>query len=101
MPSGSQILLGWLRRCYPVWGRPRLKARPRPAGEYPKNAKSDHQRLGTFESEYCRANPDDVLEKYWALTDLVDRICEGTERYRRRLAAMPAVIGSTEAACHG
>lgn len=53
---------------------------------YPKNAKIYHQRLGTFDSIACRVNQDDVLNKYWGLTVILDQIRAGTEQWRQRIA---------------
>ncbi|WP_346826467.1 dihydrodipicolinate synthase family protein [Serratia inhibens] len=53
---------------------------------YPKNAKIYHQRLGTFDSELCRVNQDDVLEKFWGLGVLLDQIRSGTGFYRQKIA---------------
>lgn len=52
---------------------------------YPKNAKIYHQRLGTFDSITCRVNKDDVLNKYWGLTVILDQIRAGTEKWRQRI----------------
>lgn len=52
---------------------------------YPKNAKIYHQRQGTFASQLCRVNKDDVLEKYWGLTVILDQIRHGTEHYRQKI----------------
>jgi len=52
---------------------------------YPKNAKIYHQRLGTFTSEYCRVNKDDVLEKFWGLSVILDQIRTGTEFYQKKI----------------
>jgi 4-hydroxy-tetrahydrodipicolinate synthase len=54
---------------------------------YPKNAKIYHQRLGTFGSDFCRVNKDNVLEKHWALTVLIDQIRRGTEIWQKKIAA--------------
>ncbi|BBV78912.1 dihydrodipicolinate synthase family protein [Raoultella sp. Lac2] len=53
---------------------------------YPKNAKIYHQRLGTFDSINCRVNKDDVLNKFWGLTVILDQIRAGTEQWRQRIA---------------
>lgn len=53
---------------------------------YPKNAKVYHQRLGTFGSEFCRVNKDNVLEKFWGLDVLLEQIRTGTEFYQKKLA---------------
>ncbi|HFB2115981.1 dihydrodipicolinate synthase family protein [Escherichia coli] len=52
---------------------------------YPKNAKIYHQRLGTFDSIACRVNKDDVLNKYWGLTVILDQIRTGTEKWCQRI----------------
>jgi len=53
---------------------------------YPKNAKIYHQRLGTFDSEACRVNKDNVLEKFWGLGVLLEQIRTGTEFYQGKIA---------------
>lgn len=53
---------------------------------YPKNAKIYHQRLGTFSNEFCRVNKDDVLEKFWGLSALLDQIHQGTTLWNRKIA---------------
>ncbi|WP_437615502.1 dihydrodipicolinate synthase family protein [Erwinia sp. V71] len=53
---------------------------------YPKNAKIYHQRLGTFGSEFCRVNKDDVLEKFWGLSVMLDQIHQGTTLWNRKIA---------------
>ena len=53
---------------------------------YPKNAKIYHQRLGTFSSDFCRVNKDDVLEKFWALSIILDEIRTGTDFYNQKIA---------------
>ncbi|MCC3702754.1 dihydrodipicolinate synthase family protein [Rouxiella badensis] len=55
---------------------------------YPKNAKIYHQRLGTFDSEFCRVNKDNVLEKFWGLTVLLDQISTGTVLWQKKIAAV-------------
>ncbi|WP_394549961.1 dihydrodipicolinate synthase family protein [Pantoea sp. SGAir0180] len=52
---------------------------------YPKNAKIYHQRLGTFGSEHCRVNGDNVLEKFWGLNVLLDQIRDGSTLWQQRL----------------
>ncbi|WP_411753961.1 dihydrodipicolinate synthase family protein [Serratia sp. (in: enterobacteria)] len=52
---------------------------------YPKNAKIYHQRLGTFGSEFCRVNKDNVLEKFWGLGVILDQIHTGTEFYQKKI----------------
>ncbi|MBK0018892.1 dihydrodipicolinate synthase family protein [Kosakonia sp. S42] len=53
---------------------------------YPKNAKIYHQCLGTFDGITCRVNKDDVLNKFWGLTVILDQIRAGTEQWRQRIA---------------
>lgn len=53
---------------------------------YPKNAKIYHQRRGTFDSIHCRVNKDDVLEKFWGLTVILDQIRHGTAHYQKKIA---------------
>jgi len=55
---------------------------------YPKNAKIYHQRLGTFGSEFCRVNKDNVLDKFWGLTVLLDQIHSGTALWQKKIAAV-------------
>lgn len=52
---------------------------------YPKNAKIYHQRLGTFASDRCRVNKDDVLEKFWGLGVLLQQIEQGTAIWQKRI----------------
>ncbi|GKX53420.1 dihydrodipicolinate synthase family protein [Budvicia aquatica] len=52
---------------------------------YPKNAKIYHQRLGTFGSDLCRVNKDNVLEKFWGLSVLLEQIQTGTEFYQKKI----------------
>ncbi|WFU13541.1 dihydrodipicolinate synthase family protein [Bradyrhizobium sp. CB3481] len=66
-----------------------LSAMAEPMG-YPKLAKFYHQRLGTFSCTDSRAVTFDIHEKFWALDALLDKIVEGTEHYRRRIAAVEA-----------
>ncbi|MEY8713208.1 dihydrodipicolinate synthase family protein [Mangrovibacter phragmitis] len=53
---------------------------------YPKNAKIYHQQMGTFSSEFCRVNKDDVLEKYWGLGVILDQIRQGTALWQTKTA---------------
>ncbi|KRQ96755.1 dihydrodipicolinate synthetase [Bradyrhizobium jicamae] len=75
-----------------------LSAMAEPMG-YPKLAKLYHQRLGTFACTDSRAVTFDVSEKFWALEALIDKIVEGTELYRGRIADVaarhPAPISGT------
>lgn len=64
-----------------------LAAMAEPMG-YPKLAKQYHQRLGTFKSDHCRAVDFDIRERFWALDVLVDRIEQGTQFYREKIAAL-------------
>ncbi len=64
-----------------------LAACTEPMG-YPKLAKLHHRRLGTFTGIHSRAVTYDIGEKFWALEAILDRIEEGTERFRARIAAL-------------
>jgi 4-hydroxy-tetrahydrodipicolinate synthase len=64
-----------------------LAACTEPMG-YPKLAKLYHQRLGTFKSTHSRAVTYDILERFWALEPILDRIEQGTEQFRARIAAL-------------
>lgn len=55
---------------------------------YPKNAKIYHQRSGTFNSDFCRVNNDNVLEKFWGLTVLLDQIHYGTALWQKKISAL-------------
>lgn len=55
---------------------------------YPALAKIYHQRIGTFAGIRCRVIDYDVREKFWALDAVLDRIVDGTERFRARIAAL-------------
>jgi 4-hydroxy-tetrahydrodipicolinate synthase len=54
---------------------------------YPALAKMYHQRIGTFESIRCRAIDYDVRERFWALDAVLDKIADGTEQFRAKIAA--------------
>jgi 4-hydroxy-tetrahydrodipicolinate synthase len=77
-----------------------LSAMAEPMG-YPKLAKLYHQRIGTFACTDSRAVAFDIHEKFWALDALLDKIVEGTEHYRHRIAdagvskSQPAPIKGT------
>jgi 4-hydroxy-tetrahydrodipicolinate synthase len=55
---------------------------------YPKLAKAYHQRLGTIQSSFSRAVPEDIFEKHWALEPILEKIEEGTEFYRGKIQAL-------------
>src|SRR6056300_207586 len=57
---------------------------------YPKLAKAYHQRLGTIQSSFSRAVPEDIFEKHWALESILEKIEEGTEYYRGKIQALRA-----------
>ncbi|MEZ2223305.1 dihydrodipicolinate synthase family protein [Rhizobium sp. RCC_161_2] len=63
-----------------------LSAMAEPMG-YPKLAKLYHQRLGTFSCADSRVVNFDIRERFWALDALMDKIIEGTDHFRRRIAA--------------
>lgn len=62
-----------------------LAAMAEPMG-YPKLAKLYHQRLGTFACTNSRTVDYDITERFWALDALLDKIVEGQERFRGRIA---------------
>jgi 4-hydroxy-tetrahydrodipicolinate synthase len=55
---------------------------------YPALAKIYHQRIGTFDSIRCRVIDYDVRERFWALDAVIDKIVDGTEFYRGKIAAL-------------
>lgn len=55
---------------------------------YPKLAKAYHQRLGTIQSSFSRAVPEDIFEKHWALESILENIEEGTAYYRGKIQAL-------------
>ncbi|MDH6257803.1 dihydrodipicolinate synthase family protein [Bradyrhizobium sp. BR13661] len=63
-----------------------LAAMAEPMG-YPKLAKLYHQRLGTFSFIGSRAVDFDIRERFWALDALIDKIVEGQQSFRAKIAA--------------
>lgn len=63
-----------------------LAAMAEPMG-YPKLAKVYHQRLGTFASAKSRTVDFDIHERFWALDALLDKIMQGQDGFRARIAA--------------
>jgi 4-hydroxy-tetrahydrodipicolinate synthase len=55
---------------------------------YPALAKMYHQRIGTFASIRCRVIDYDVRERFWALDAVLDKIVEGTEFFRAKIAGL-------------
>lgn len=55
---------------------------------YPALAKMYHQRIGTLTTIRCRVIDYDVRERFWALDAVLDKIVEGTEHFRARIAAL-------------
>jgi 4-hydroxy-tetrahydrodipicolinate synthase len=53
---------------------------------YPVLAKMYHQRIGTFSSIKSRVITFDVREKFWALDAILDKVAEGTEAMRQKIA---------------
>ena len=53
---------------------------------YPKLAKLYHQRLGTFSCIESRAVDFDIRERFWALDALIDKIVEGQQSFRAKIA---------------
>lgn len=66
-----------------------LSAQTEPMG-YPKLAKLYHRRLGTFQGVESRAVPHDIHARHWGLEAVLDRIAQGTEFYRGKIAALAA-----------
>ncbi|NIZ01537.1 dihydrodipicolinate synthase family protein [Thalassospira lucentensis] len=66
-----------------------LSAATEPMG-YPKLAKQYHQRIGTLKSDNCRVIDFDIRERFWALDDVMDRVVQGTEYFRAKIAALGA-----------
>ena len=56
---------------------------------YPVLAKMYHQRLGTFASIKSRTITFDVRERFWALDAILDKVVDGTEAMRAKIAALP------------
>ncbi len=54
---------------------------------YPALAKLYHTRLGTLKSMKCRVIDYDIIERHWAVEDLLAHIVNGTEIFRQRIAA--------------
>ncbi|PYE84906.1 dihydrodipicolinate synthase family protein [Pseudoroseicyclus aestuarii] len=65
-----------------------LAAQTEPMG-YPKMAKHYLQREGVIACPDSRVHPGDIFERFWGLSPVLDRIAEGTQRYRDRIAALP------------
>ena len=66
-----------------------LSAAIEPMG-YPKLAKLYHQRRGTFTSIHSRVVPFDIEEKFWALSEVLDRVEQGNEQFRSKIKALKA-----------
>lgn len=64
-----------------------LSAQTEPMG-YPKLAKFYHQRLGTFAGTESRAIDFNIQERFWGLDAVLDRIAQGTQFYRGKIAAL-------------
>ena len=62
-----------------------LAALSEPMG-YPKLAKLHHKRLGTFKSDHSRAVSGDILTTFWGLEAVLDKISQGAEMWRQRIA---------------
>ncbi len=55
---------------------------------YPVLAKMYHQRIGTFKTTKSRTITFDVRERFWALDAILDKVAEGTEMMRAKIAAL-------------
>lgn len=53
---------------------------------YPKLAKHYHVRRGTFACDHSRVVPYDIHERFWALDVILDRMDQGAEHFRGRIA---------------
>jgi len=53
---------------------------------YPVLAKMYHKRLGNFKAIGSRTFPYDVHEKVWGVEAILDKLIEGTEAYRKKIA---------------
>lgn len=53
---------------------------------YPKLAKAFHQRIGTFAHTHSRVVPYDLPDRHWAIDVVLDRIMDGAEQMRGRIA---------------
>jgi len=58
---------------------------------YPGLAKLYHQRLGTFASIGCRVFEGDIREKFWGLEAIVEQMLQGSEFFRAKISALPAI----------
>ncbi|MCX2721529.1 dihydrodipicolinate synthase family protein [Roseibium salinum] len=61
---------------------------------YPKLAKRFHKRIGTFASDHSRTVAYDLPERHWAIDVVVDRILEGAEQQRGRIASLKSAPAS-------
>lgn len=52
---------------------------------YPKNAKVFHQHLGTFKSTHSRVTDEDVLEKFWGLSVILEQITASAQWHRKEI----------------
>jgi 4-hydroxy-tetrahydrodipicolinate synthase len=64
-----------------------LAAMAEPMG-YPTLAKMYHRKLGTFASIKSRVIDFDIRERFWAIETLLDKITQGQESFRARIAAI-------------
>lgn len=55
---------------------------------YPVLAKMYHQRIGTFKTIKSRVIAFDVRERFWALDAILDKVVEGTETMRSKIAQL-------------
>ncbi|MFA6507393.1 MAG: dihydrodipicolinate synthase family protein [Treponemataceae bacterium] len=55
---------------------------------YPVIAKMYHQRIGTFKTIASRVITFDVRERFWALDAILDKVIEGTEAMRTKIAKL-------------
>lgn len=57
---------------------------------YPALAKAYQKTLGNVETIVCRAMPDDLFERFWAVDVILEKIVAGTEFYRRKIREVSA-----------
>ena len=53
---------------------------------YPQIAKVHQRALGTFSSDLCRSNDDDIRSRVWALEAILGSVREGADLFRNKIA---------------
>nr|WP_295469383.1 dihydrodipicolinate synthase family protein [Mesorhizobium sp.] len=67
---------------------------------YPKLAKHYHVRRGTFACDHSRAVSYDIHERFWALDVILDRMDQGAQHFRGRIAATGAAAAAPKQRRH-